>query len=254
MDFRPGNERHDSSNSAINPILQNPEWDRHLLAHSCNLLCVHDLTGRLLSINAASARPLGYDEREMLKRPMRDFLPPQARPLFDLYLEEIKQKGESYGLMTVVTRDGEHLVWEYHNILHDREGAEACVHGIAHDVTARVRAEKTLLEMNEKLLRIASEQEAALKKLTLSRTLLDQANDAIMVFETTSLRIVEINERAWASLGYSREELLSMTVSDIAPAVNENERIRALRYLDETGPIILERQYRGRTVRRFRPK
>ncbi len=244
MDLRPGNEWHAASNSPIDRILPSSEWDRDLIAHSCNLLCVHDLSGRLLSINAASARLLGYDEQEILQKPMRDFLTPQTRPLFDLYLEEIKQKGESYGVMTVVTRKGEHLVWEYHNILHKPDRAEPCVHGIAHDVTARVRAEKTLLETNAKLLRIASEQEASLKELTLSRTLLDQANDAIIVIETTSLRIVEINGRALAFLGYSREELLSMTVTDIAPAVNENERIRVLRCLDETGPMILERQYR----------
>jgi len=44
--------------------------------------------------------------------------------------------------------------------------------GIAHDVTDRVRAEKTLRATNEELLKTARERERILHELTLFRTLL----------------------------------------------------------------------------------
>ena len=94
------------------------------------------------------------------------------------------------------------------------------VRGIAHDVTERVRAEKALRATNEKLLKTAREQERMLRELTLFRTLLDQSNDAIEVVDPETLRFLDVNERACVELGYSREELLSMTVYDIDPEVD----------------------------------
>ena len=51
-----------------------PDWDRDLVEHSQNLLCVHNLEGRFLSVNTVAARSLGYSIEEMLRMPMRDFL------------------------------------------------------------------------------------------------------------------------------------------------------------------------------------
>ena len=51
-------------------LAEGPNWYSDLIAHTRNLLCVHDLEGRLLSVNTAAARLLGYSEDEMLQRPM----------------------------------------------------------------------------------------------------------------------------------------------------------------------------------------
>ena len=123
---------------------ENEDWYRDLVEHSQDLLCVHDLEGRLLSINPVPARLLGYSVEEMLQKPMRDFVDPQFRAQFDAYLHEIERMGESRGLLAVVTRWGEQRIWEYHNTLRT-EGVETpIVRGIAHDVTERLRAEKAL--------------------------------------------------------------------------------------------------------------
>jgi PAS domain S-box-containing protein len=224
-------------------LAEGPNWS-DLIGHSKNLLCVHDLEGRLLSVNDAASRLLGYSEDEMLQRPMRDFLNPADRPLFDAYLEEIKDKGESHGLMTVVTRSGENLVWEYHNTLHGRGSPVQFVSGIALDVTKRVRAEQQLLDTNEKLLRITAEQEGALQRLTLFRALLDHANDAIMVIDSATLRFLDLNEKASAMLGYTRDELLSLTVFEIDPEVTDEYRCEVMRRLKDEGSVMLERRHK----------
>src|SRR5208282_994018 len=204
---------------------EDEDWYRDLVEHSQDLLCVHDLEGRFLSVNPVPARLLGYSVEEILRKPMRDFVDPQFRAQFDVYLREIERTGESRGLLAVITRSGEQRIWEYHNTLRT-EGVETpIVRGIAHDVTERVRAEKTLLE------------------LTLFRTLLDQSNDAILVSDPETLRFLDSNERAWAELGYSREELLSMTVFDIDPDI-ESLRTRLDQQLRQTGCAIIERAHR----------
>ena len=229
---------------------ENEDWYRDLVEHSQDLLCVHDLEGRFLSINPTPARLLGYSVEEVLEKPMRDFVDPQFRAQFDAYLREIARAGQADGLLALLTRSGEQRIWEYHNTLR-AEGVETpIVRGIAHDVTERVRAEKALRAANEKLLRSAREQEITLQGLTLFRTLLDQSNDAILVTDPETLRFLDSNERAWAELGYSREELLSMTVLDIDPDI-VSVRTQVDQQLRQTGCAIIERAHRRKNGTTF---
>jgi len=122
---------------------------RDLVEHSQDLLCTHDLEGKLLSCNPAPARILGYAVSELLKIPMREFLVPESREHFDEYLERIKSKGTDKGLLTVVTRSGERRIWEYDNTLRTEGVPSPIVRGMAHDITARKRAEIALLRSEE---------------------------------------------------------------------------------------------------------
>jgi len=225
------------------PLEENPDWNRDLVEHSRDLLCVHDLQGRLLSVNPGPARLLGYSIEEILQIPLRDLIDPTSRDQFDAYLSEIQRVGHAHGVMAVMTRTGERRLWEYHNTLRTDGVEKPVVRGIAHDVTELVRAKKALHATNEELLRTAREQERILHDLTLFRTLLDQSNDAILVTDPETLRFLDSNERAWAELGYSREELLSMTVFDIDPDI-VTVRTRVDQQLRQTGCAIIERAHR----------
>src|SRR6202790_4476505 len=225
---------------------ENEDWYRDLVETTHALLCVHDLQGQFLSVNPGPAPLLGYSVEEMLQKPLRDFIDPQFRGQFDDYLREIARTGESRGLIAVVTRSGEQRIWEYHNTLRTEGVATPIVRGIAHDVTERVRAEKALRATNEELLKTAQERERMLHELTLFRTLLDQSNDAIEVIDTESLRFLDLNEKACVELGYSREELLSMTVFDIDPDYDESLRTWLRQQSREPGFAIMERTHRRR--------
>jgi PAS domain S-box-containing protein len=225
---------------------ENEDWYRDLVEHSQDLLCVHDLEGRFQSINPAPARLLGYSVEEVLQKPMRDFIDPQFRAQFDTYLREIARAGHADGLLALLTRSGEQRIWEYHNTLRT-EGVEApIVRGMAHDVTEQVRAAKALRATNEQLLQTARERERMLGDLTLFRTLLDQSNDAIQVVDPETLRFLDVNERACIELGYSREELLSMTVLDIDTEPSESSQAEVEKQLRESGFVIMERLSRSR--------
>src|SRR5713101_2008313 len=127
-------------------LQENEDWYRDLVEHSQDLLCIHDLQGRLLSVNPALARVLGYSVEELLQIPMREIIAPEYRHQFEGYLNQIRETGESRGLMVVVTRSGERRIWEYQNTLRTEGIASPIVRGMAHDVTERNRAEKRLQE------------------------------------------------------------------------------------------------------------
>jgi len=55
------------------------------------------------------------------------------------------------------------------------------------------------------------------RQLQLFRTLLDNSSDAIEVIDPVTLRFLDINETECRDLGYSREEMLSMSITDIDP-------------------------------------
>jgi formate hydrogenlyase transcriptional activator len=223
---------------------EDEDWYRDLVEHSQDLLCVHDLEGRFLSVNPVPARLLGYSVEEVMQRPMRDFVDPQFHAQFDAYLREIARTGESRGLLAVVTRSGEQRIWEYHNTLRTEGVARPIVRGIAHDVTDRVRAEKALRVSNDRLLKTAEERERTIRELTLFRTLLDQSNDAIKVIDPETLRFLDVNEKACVDLGYSRDELLSMTVRDIDPEADESLLSRVRQQWRDSGFSIIETMLR----------
>ncbi|MGB8117052.1 MAG: PAS domain S-box protein [Candidatus Sulfotelmatobacter sp.] len=148
MDLHPGHENCPPplEPTELEPVRRafqkNKDWYRDLVEHSQDLLCIHDLEGRLLSVNRASTRLLGYDAEEILRIPMRQLIAPEYRQEFDDYLRRVESEGEARGLLVVVTRSGERRIWEYSNALR-REGAERpVVSGIARDVTEQKRAQK----------------------------------------------------------------------------------------------------------------
>src|SRR6185312_13605705 len=93
---------------------------RELVEYSLGLICTHDLSGTILSINPAAAGSLGYRPEDGIGRNLRDFLSPDKRHLFDEYLRRIQAAGHDAGLMSVVSRNGTTRVWMYRNVLSHR--------------------------------------------------------------------------------------------------------------------------------------
>ena len=85
----------------------------------------------------------------------------------------------------------------------------------------------------------ARTEDALLQSALEFRTLFDSANDGIFIVDVTG-RFLEVNQIAFARLGYSREQLLHMTVNDVdSPAFVARQAARLERIV-QSGAALFE--------------
>jgi two-component system cell cycle sensor histidine kinase/response regulator CckA len=109
----------------------------HNFAPAADLLCTHDMEGRILSANGAACEALGMTVAELRKLSIRDLLPPDGECAFDDYVQTLLRDGAAAGLMKVETPSAGLRIWEYRNTVERIDGAPALVRGVARDVTKR---------------------------------------------------------------------------------------------------------------------
>ncbi len=86
-----------------------------------------------------------------------------------------------------------------------------------------------------------TEQKRTEAGLRLFRTLIDRSNDVIAVVDPATAHIIDANDCACRNLGYSRDELMALTVFDVVVGLDQaafesvNTRLRASRHLTLEG-------------------
>jgi PAS domain S-box-containing protein len=105
----------------------------------------------------------------------------------------------------------------------DEQGGLVCYHGIVIDITDRKQAEEALL---------------------LAKYCNDNAG--IGIFHTDEHHIFNANEYACKSLGYTVDELRTMSISDIDPVITPEKMLEIKRSLDSTGSATHQTVHRRR--------
>ena len=78
-------------------------------------------------------------------------------------------------------------------------------------------------------------------------SLLNQSSDAIFIVDPKTGRILNVNDKACSSLGYSREELTQMGVLDIEAVIPDHFSWDAhVKVVREKGAMVLEGRHRRR--------
>jgi PAS domain S-box-containing protein len=80
--------------------------------------------------------------------------------------------------------------------------------------------------------------------LRLFRKLIDQTTAAIEVVDPETLRFLDVNDRSCQDLGYTRDELLSLNVTDIDPIANQASMARIDHVIDQSGCLTFESLHR----------
>jgi two-component system cell cycle sensor histidine kinase/response regulator CckA len=125
---------------------------RNLFDNVSDFIYTHDLEGRFLTVNRATAQTLGYTSSELIGRPVSDFMLPKYRRAFrQQYLEQIRKRGFFTGVSRYVSSDGTHHYVEYRNILVQQDGNEPYVSGVGRDITERVQAEIEVGKLQKQL-------------------------------------------------------------------------------------------------------
>ena len=177
-------------------LRESEERYRDLVENIQDLVCTHDLEGRVLSANRALEKLLGYNLKDFGEKTFRKILAPEVRDRFDDYLVRIRKDGVASGLMLVQTSTGERRIWEYHNTLRTEGVARPIVRSLARDVTERKRAEAALRESETKF-----------------RVLAETAASAILMYQDDKL--IYANPATAALTGYPVEELVGMSLWDL---------------------------------------
>ena len=87
------------------------------------------------------------------------------------------------------------------------------------------------------------ERKRSEETLRLFRTLVDQITDAVEVLDPETGRYLDANEVAWSGLGYSREELLALSVPQVDPKIGLEGFARLGECLRQSGPVTLRSEH-----------
>ncbi|PKN26254.1 MAG: hypothetical protein CVU64_18265 [Deltaproteobacteria bacterium HGW-Deltaproteobacteria-21] len=194
---------------------------------------LYDEEGRITRVNRRFLEILGYTAGEMLDRPVWDFVVEReaARELIKAKLAGIEPP--SKGLERAYRRkDGTVVpVLIEDKIVRDGEGRITGVRSTIHDITERKKAEEALRESAEQYRLITTTSMAGFH-------ILDETG-----------RLLDVNDAFCRMLGYSREELLRMSVPDFEAAESPEETRRHLKRIAESGSDRFESRLRGKDGR-----
>jgi two-component system cell cycle sensor histidine kinase/response regulator CckA len=87
-------------------------------------------------------------------------------------------------------------------------------------------------------------REQAEEGLRLFRALIDRSNDTIEVVDPDTGRFLDVNEKGCLVLGYSRDELLALSVVDVDPMLDQASFTRAVEGLRKSGVLLWEGLHR----------
>lgn len=163
-------------------------------------LALLDAEGNVIVANAALLTMLGYGEKEIQGLALRSLFYADGDPEESI-LASTRYRREG----RLVKRDGESVEVEV-KVSSLREGDYRRV-AVIEDITRRRRAEEAFEESEKRF-----------------RQLFENSVDALFIHDEEG-RIVDCNVEAYRSLGYTREELLALSVRDIAEnVISEEER------------------------------
>ena len=147
----------------------------------------------------------------------------RATSAFTQWLEDAG--GSTYDVEYRIVQPNGTIRWIHDRgvLIRNEHGKAHRAHGIAEDITERKRAEQAL---------------------TLFRSLIDHTNDTIEVIDPETGRFLDVNEQACRAHGYTREEYLALTVSEIDPLIGARPWEETMEEVRRSASLIIESQHR----------
>ncbi|MDH4943695.1 PAS domain S-box protein [Sulfurimonas sp. C5] len=181
-----------------------------------------DKTGHIVRYNRYMEQLSGYPLEEVAGKEWFSLVLPEAtrEKTREIFLEAINDLDSKGNIDSILTRWGDelHIEW-YSKTIKDAEGKTEGLLAIGVDVT---------------------EQQKVQERLELFHTLLENSTDAVEIIEPGTLKLLDVNDTLCRELGYSRKELLEMTIYDIDPTVTPDMVKTIKEKIDTEGNVIFE--------------
>jgi diguanylate cyclase (GGDEF)-like protein/PAS domain S-box-containing protein len=141
---------------------------RELFENAQDMIYTFDLAGKIMSVNKAAERILGYSRAEALQMRFSQFVAPEFQQTANRMIDrQIADETPITQELDFVTRDNSRIKLEVSHRLVFREGKAIGIQGIARDITERKQSEEALQEANKKLEAWVHELEQRTKEMTL---------------------------------------------------------------------------------------
>ena len=153
--------------------------------------------GKYIEVNKAACEITGYSEVELLNLTIPELIQEEYTEKAKNHFQTLAKKGFTRGELGFVTKSNEKRFWSVDAV----KLSNTRFLGFAKDITERKQAEKKLKESEERF-----------------RTVFNNANDIMYIIEVTKEKgpvVVDANNSAFELLGYTRDELIGMPMSEL---------------------------------------
>lgn len=182
-------------------LAKTEELNRSITESAIDGIISMNSDGNILSWNNASEKIFGYSSSEMLHKNLNKVIPERYKLGHIKGVEKLKNGGIEKLIgktieINAIRKNGEEFPVEL-SLSGWKSDNEKYYTGIVRDITDRKKVKEDLIESKNRF-----------------QTLIEQAGDAMFLSDFEG-NIQEVNKVSCNSLGYSREELLSMKISDL---------------------------------------
>lgn len=169
-------------------------------------IVVIDDDGRVVLVNRRTEELFGYDRVDLLGRSVEELMPTRLRSSHRAHRTRYRAEPRTRSMgassdLRGLRKDGTEFPVEI-SLSPLRAAGGLRVIATVRDISDRVRAD------------------AANRRV---RTTLDAIDDGVFIFDPETLRFTYVNQGAIAQVGYTRDELLSMTPLHINPVLGDDE-------------------------------
>lgn len=180
------------------------EWFKGVLDSIQEAIIVVDNNGRIRSANLQTEKLFQYEREELYDQTVEILLPERLRGKHQDHRARyaLNPKAKPMGMdvnFVGLRKDGSEFPADI-SLSPMSTDEDILFIAAIHDITDRKRADEALRKSEERFHKFFT-----------------HSNDAIFITDPEEDKILEVNPRACSMLGYSREEMLSMSVSDIHP-------------------------------------
>lgn len=195
---------------------------REIFDNANDLVYTTDLKGKFINVNKTCLRITGYTLEELPDITVMDVVAPEYRE-FTQKMIEAKLKGEKsetvYESM-LLTKDGKCIPIEINARVILRDGKPVAIQGIARDITERKRAEHEIQATQEKFAKAFSSSPMP-----------------IIITKLSDGTILDINETGLRLHGFTREELVGNTTTELMLWAKPRSRDEVVEQLKEKGSL-----------------
>jgi len=211
---------------AAQQLRQERDFSERLVDTAQAIILVLNPEGRIVRFNRFTEELTGYalDEVKGLDW-FETFVPDVQRQSVQHHFRDIIQKVSIRPhTNSIMTKKGQERLIEWNSkTLKNPEGQVTGVLATGMDVT---------------------ERQTVQKRLQLFHALLDHSSDGVEILDPDTLRFLDINETKCRNLGYSRDEMLKMSIYDIDPEFTPDDLHRLKEAIRQHGNARFERLHR----------